>query len=224
MQLFQQSNHQSLIISAGLTPNPGDQLSPKLRPIGSLDLLQVCPVPMHPHNPNNQFLILSPHATHAILQRDSVSHSRVRRRAEHVQQCIFHVPRKLAVDMLLKRAVVALTELVVYGTKFRVRRAGEDAADFVDIVDSAGRGGMVDGAGFVVHELMVDGSGVIMAVCAEDHRKQVQSFEGEISFHIFLKGPMVSRFVGGFDRVEVSVRSAQDDVIEEPFFRSGAFH
>lgn len=115
------------------------------------------------------------------------------------------MPGELLLDVALQRRVVPSAESLADGAELRIRRAGEDAADFVDVVDDAAAGCGVDDAGFLLDELGVDRVRGFVAFCAEDEGEEGAGFEGEVGFDVLLEGSVECVLVGGLDGVEIGV-------------------
>lgn len=132
MDLFrssQASDHQILVISGNLTLDSLNEVLLVLVLVGSLDLVQVLPVPMHSDYSRHEQIVLCAHSGHCFFELRGVRHDTVGGSPEHQQKGVFHVTGELGIDHLLHIAMVFLLPVVVDRPDLAVTALGQNTAD-----------------------------------------------------------------------------------------------
>jgi hypothetical protein len=86
--------HQFFIVTACLATNPVPKVTTKFLPIRGLDLVHVISVPVVPHNPIYQEVVLCAYSSHSVLEEDRVTHDAVLAGAKLVQKRCLYMARK----------------------------------------------------------------------------------------------------------------------------------
>lgn len=217
-------NHQPLVVTAGLALDPPGQVRLVDVLVRALDVGQVGLVPVAPHDPRHQEVVLGASAGHGVLEEAGLVLVAVDGVTQLEQERVLHVAAELLLDDALEVAGVLAVVLVGDGADLVVVAGAEDAADAHLVGAHLALGGRVQGVGVAIHVGLDDGGGVLGALGRQHELEVALRLEAQLALDGGDQVAVEGGAVRGLDGVQVGVAPAQQHVVQHLLLGAGPAH
>jgi hypothetical protein len=185
--LSQARDHQILIISGNLTLDSLNKILLELVLVGSLDLVEVLPIPVHADYSRHEQIVLCAHSGHSIFELRGVRHGAVGGSPHHQQKGVFHVAGELGIDHLLHIAVVLLLPVVVDRADLAVTALGQDTADSHLVGADTSIHGTMQICRVAINLIVVDRCRLLSASGGHDEAEELFGFHRQVALDVGLE-------------------------------------